>query len=95
VKNINSAIFKNDMLFNTRIKNHNEVEIFYPVIVFGIDGSVESTALFTENEIEKAIRRAKRNPEDTVNLRLRNDSSIYDTVLNKDRPWWKRVFFWL
>lgn len=63
-----SHIRKSEVVQNTARKTRNEVESFYPVFVVG--EKKRHIALFTDHELDKAIKRAERNIEDVLGLSL-------------------------
>lgn len=65
---IKSHIDMSEVVENTFRKSRNEVDSFYPVFVIDDERSKSSCALFTEHEIEKALKRGSKNVEDVDNI---------------------------
>lgn len=69
---VTSHLNLGEKITNLMIKTRNEVEYFYPAFVMDEDMEVTKCALFTQNEVDKAIKRGDRNVEDVDQLDFEN-----------------------
>lgn len=100
---VKSVIDISEVLKNSKIKTKNESTKYFPVYV---DGDNPRWALFTRHEIDKAMKRATKNPEDIAYLEHHNlenelqylhdklefEEAKVEELRMDNRPWYKKVF---
>ena len=77
-----SIIHMNEKVINKNRKSRNEAAVFYPCVVVNDITEEENKAAFTSHELQKAMRRGRKNPEDV-------------DILDVERPYNKTYVYYI